>query len=156
MTRLWPLLLALLILAAWVAVLLTLTQPPHVTSAGLGEDPALVVTPGAPPPEADRPAPPVPGRSATPHTSRSRRVPARLDVTAYCYTGHRTASGLWPREGMAAGNRWPFGTRLRVEHIGVVTVTDRIGWGSDLDLYMSSCAAARRFGRQHLTVEVVR
>jgi 3D (Asp-Asp-Asp) domain-containing protein len=57
---------------------------------------------------------------------------------------------------MAAGNRWPFGTRLRVEHVGVVTVTDRIGWGSDLDLYMTSCSEARQFGRRHLTVTVVR
>jgi len=93
--------------------------------------------------------------------SRSRVTPVpvtgtRLDVTAYCPTGHRTASGLWPLPGMAAGNRWPFGTRLRVEGIGVVTVQDRYGWGTQLDLFMDSCAAARRFGRQHLSVQVLR
>jgi 3D (Asp-Asp-Asp) domain-containing protein len=83
-----------------------------------------------------------------------RRHHRTLDVTAYCHTGNRTASGVWPRPGMAAGNQWPFGTRLRVEHVGVVTVTDRIGWGSELDLYMSSCTKARQFGRRHLKVEV--
>jgi 3D (Asp-Asp-Asp) domain-containing protein len=56
---------------------------------------------------------------------------------------------------MAAGNRWPFGTRIRVQHVGVVTVTDRIGWGSQLDLFMTSCHAARQFGRRHLHVEVL-
>jgi 3D (Asp-Asp-Asp) domain-containing protein len=79
-----------------------------------------------------------------------------LSVTAYCYTGHRTASGVWPREGMAAGNRWPFGTRLDVESVGTVVVTDRIGHGSDLDLYMPRCADAVRFGRRELIVEVER
>lgn len=56
---------------------------------------------------------------------------------------------------MAAGNRWPFGTRLRVEGRGVVTITDRIGHGSQLDLFMTTCAAARQFGRRHLLVEVI-
>lgn len=57
---------------------------------------------------------------------------------------------------MAAGNAWPFGTRLRVEGQGVVVIEDRYGWGTQLDLFMDSCAAARRFGRQRLLVEVVR
>jgi len=56
---------------------------------------------------------------------------------------------------MAAGNRWPLGTRLRVEGIGVVVVQDRIGHGSQLDLFMTSEAACRRFGRQRLAVEVL-
>jgi 3D (Asp-Asp-Asp) domain-containing protein len=51
----------------------------------------------------------------------------------------------------------PFGTRLRVPGFGVVVVTDRIGHGSDLDLYLGSspgCArAARAWGRRHLVVE---
>jgi 3D (Asp-Asp-Asp) domain-containing protein len=95
------------------------------------------------------------GRAATPQRSR------RWSVTAYCATGHRTASGVWPRIGMAAtlDRSIPFGTRLSVPGIGVVTVTDRIGHGSDLDLYLGSGAAcehaAREWGRRHLTVEVV-
>lgn len=109
-----------------------------------------------------KPGAAVPPRSAArTHASRSRLTPVRrsgthLDVTAYCPTGHPTASGMWPREGMAAGNAWPFGTRLHVQGVGVVTVQDRYGWGTDLDLFMDSCPAARSFGRRHLLVEVVR
>lgn len=93
--------------------------------------------------------------------SRSRTAAGRsgtgrpLDVTCYVATGQRTASGLWPRPGMAASNRWPFGTRLRIEHVGAVVVQDRIGHGSDLDLFMTSRAACVRFGRQQLHVEVL-
>lgn len=111
---------------------------------------------GASPP---RPAPARQQARATPtHASRSRHLSVvdRLDVTAYCHTGNPTASGVWPREGMAAGNRWPFGTVLRVPGWGQVTITDRIGMGSDLDLYMGSCSKARRWGRKHLPVEVLR
>ena len=77
------------------------------------------------------------------------------DTTCYTATGNRTASGLWPRVGMAASNRYPFGTRLRVERVGVVTVQDRIGHGSSLDLFFASRSACLRFGRQHLRVEVL-
>lgn len=57
---------------------------------------------------------------------------------------------------MAAGNRWPLGTRLRVQGIGIVTVTDRIGWGSDLDLFYSQRQACIRFGRRSLLVTELR
>jgi 3D (Asp-Asp-Asp) domain-containing protein len=57
---------------------------------------------------------------------------------------------------MAASNTYAFGTRLLVEGVGVVTVEDRIGWGTDLDLYGPSEAFCRRFGRKHLHVRVVR
>jgi 3D (Asp-Asp-Asp) domain-containing protein len=82
---------------------------------------------------------------------------SRLSTTAYCWTGNRTASGLWPQIGMAAGNRWPLGTRLNVEHVGTVVIRDRIGAGSDLDIYLGrdGCEQrARQFGRRHLRVEV--
>lgn len=80
-----------------------------------------------------------------------------MSVTAYCWTGNRTASGVWPQMGMAAGP-WPFGTRLHVEGVGVVTVTDRYGWGTELDVYLGreGCQErAREFGRRHLRVEVL-
>lgn len=56
---------------------------------------------------------------------------------------------------MAAGNRWPLGTRLLVEGIGVITVEDRIGWGSDLDIFRTSESECRQFGRRNLRVETV-
>ncbi len=112
-----------------------------------------------------RPAP----RPSTPSTrpvkdahdpvSSGRGVPAGgaalLEVTCYTHTGNRTASGAWPRVGMAAGNRWPFGTRLHVEGIGEVTITDRIGHGSELDLFRDTRTECIRFGRQRLLVRVV-
>jgi 3D (Asp-Asp-Asp) domain-containing protein len=55
---------------------------------------------------------------------------------------------------MAASNHYRFGTRLRVEGVGVVTVEDRIGYGSDLDLFGPSESFCRQFGRRLLRVEV--
>lgn len=78
-----------------------------------------------------------------------------LSVTAYTSTGNRMANGQWPYVGAAAGNRWPLGTRLRVPGVGVVTVTDRIGCCSSLDLFMSSGAQCARWGRRRLLVEVL-
>jgi 3D (Asp-Asp-Asp) domain-containing protein len=109
------------------------------------------------------PAAPTKPRASRSHVRRQLApvVPINThlwDVTAYCATGHKTASGRWPVVGMAAtlSRRIPFGTRLRVPGFGVVTVTDRIGHGSELDLYMGSgpaCdRAARQWGRRHLTV----
>jgi 3D (Asp-Asp-Asp) domain-containing protein len=92
--------------------------------------------------------------------SRSRVTPTRaaagslLDVTCYLATGNRTASGVWPAPGMAAGNRWALGTRLHVQGLGTYTVTDRIGHGSDVDLFFTDRAACLSFGRQHLLVTV--
>ena len=98
--------------------------------------------------------------------SRSRTTPAPygarwFDVTMYCETGSRTASGVWPRRGMAAtlDRRIPFGTRYQVPGWGPVVVTDRIGHGATLDLYGGTdpgCPArARQWGRQQLRVVVL-
>jgi 3D (Asp-Asp-Asp) domain-containing protein len=92
---------------------------------------------------------------ARPHPLRY----VRLDTTAYCETGSRTASGVWPRPGMAASNLFAFGTVLHVPGVGRVVVTDRIGWGSELDIYMGGPGCERRallFGRRQLLVGVVR
>lgn len=84
-----------------------------------------------------------------------------LDVTAYCATGNRTASGAWPQIGMAAtlDRSIPVGTTLHIAGYGDVTVTDRIGWGSDVDLYLGAgpaCErAASRWGRRRLLVTEV-
>ncbi len=151
-------LLALLWLAAaWSTRDVDSDRPTSSVQVGTGEGPAWTaphartlpaVGPGAPGTARDA----VPGARA----SRSHRSTGRLSVTAYCWTGHRTASGVWPRPGMAAGNRWHFGTRLYVEGVGIVTVTDRYGWGTQLDLFKASCAEARRFGRRNLRVSVIR
>lgn len=97
---------------------------------------------------------PVP-RPAASSASRSRSGSVRrLEVTCYLATGHRTASGVWPREGMAASNLFRFGTRVVVPGLGEVVVTDRVGWGSDLDVFMDSRSRCLSFGRRRLEVVV--
>jgi 3D (Asp-Asp-Asp) domain-containing protein len=81
-------------------------------------------------------------------------------VTAYCATGSLNAAGHYPRAGEAAGNQWPLGTQILVPGYGFVTVEDRIGHGSDLDLYFGArpdCVrAADTWGARRLTVTVYR
>jgi 3D (Asp-Asp-Asp) domain-containing protein len=118
------------------------------------------VTPRATPTAASRSRTTLPKRRGTRTGQALKRKQQRATgslttVTAYCATGNPTASGKTPRPGMAAGNDWPFGTRLHVDGIGVVTIEDRYGSGTQLDLFMDSCTAARTFGRRHLRVEVL-
>lgn len=137
------------------AALAGCATPTASVRTGVGEEPVRTGTVSAPSPVEARP-------HTVPKASRSRRpdplvwTGSQLDVTCYAYTGHRTASGKWPQVGMAASNQHPFGTRLHVESIGVVTVEDRIGHGTDLDLYGPSERYCRRFGRQRLFVQVIR
>lgn len=110
---------------------------------------------------------PSPSRASRQRPQRAQGSPLslstrsfRASVTAYVCTGNRTASGSYPRVGDAASNMFPFGTRLSVPGHGVVTVRDRIGHSSDLDLYMGCGDAAYRravtFGRRTLTVSVLK
>lgn len=88
-----------------------------------------------------------------------------MSSTAYCDTS-RTSSSRWPRPyyGSVAGpypGGWPLGTMLHVSNAppgvpDVVRVTDHIGSGSQLDFALpGDCAAAYRWGRRQITVEVV-
>lgn len=75
----------------------------------------------------------------------------------YCDTGSRTASGKWPEPGMVAtmSRSIPFGTRVQIEGLGTYTVEDRIGHGSEFDIFTHSCGEADRFGRQHRRVTIL-
>lgn len=75
------------------------------------------------------------------------------DITMYC-GGGTTASGKPVREGMVAtlDRSIPFGTVVQIEGMGSYVVEDRIGYGSEFDIYTSSCSHARDFGRHHLRV----
>ena len=78
--------------------------------------------------------------------------------TGYCQSG-TMADGQETYWGAAAGNRWAFGTRLKLltgRFAGrIVTVADRIGWGSQLDIFTWSCNEALWYGREEVQVEVV-
>jgi hypothetical protein len=74
-------------------------------------------------------------------------TPARyLTSTAYCLRG-RMANGQFVHAGAVAMNGVRLGTRIRVSRSPTgrlrFTVKDRIGWGTQLDFWVPSCAQAR-------------
>ena len=83
----------------------------------------------------------------------------RVKSTAYSLRG-RMANGERVHDGAAAMNCVPFGTRYRVLEgplAGkVFTVKDRVGRGSQFDVWMSNRASARAYGRRSIAVERVR
>jgi 3D (Asp-Asp-Asp) domain-containing protein len=80
-----------------------------------------------------------------------------LVSTSYCQTG-TMADGSQTRARSVAENTFRLGTRLWVEPavrgIHRWVVRDRIGWGSQIDFWTSSCAAARQWGRRTVRVTV--
>jgi 3D (Asp-Asp-Asp) domain-containing protein len=88
-----------------------------------------------------------------------RRHPLRFaNATAYCLRG-RMANGEPVHWGAVAMNALPLGTRIRVERPIAgrrrFTVKDRIGYGTELDVWRSSCAAAIGFGRRTVAYRVI-
>ena len=87
----------------------------------------------------------------------------RMLATAYCDRGP-TRSGVRAQHGVVAADirRLPLGTRLQVvapgeSYAGVYTVLDtgsKIS-GRDLDIFMASCARARRFGKRPVQVRIL-
>ncbi len=84
----------------------------------------------------------------------------RLSATAYCGSG-LTHSGKRARAGIVAADprQLPIGTVIRiVPGRRTYTVEDTGSGikGRELDIYMPSCHAARKFGRRHVRVEILR
>ena len=81
-----------------------------------------------------------------------------VSSTSYCQSGVM-ADGQQTFVGAVAGNMWPLGTHLFIlsgSHKGeIVQVLDRIGWGSQLDLFTWSCKQAWQYGRQQILVEAI-
>jgi rare lipoprotein A len=84
-------------------------------------------------------------------------------ATAYC-RGTTTAAGVDAREGIVAADPavLALGTTVRIEragrHDGVYRVMDtgpKVR-GRRLDLFISNCREARRFGRQTVRVSIVK
>lgn len=73
-------------------------------------------------------------------------------VTAYTYTGQKTASGTWPKEGRTvAGPRTvPFGTVVWIDGIGERIVEDRTNsrFEGRYDVFMESQADCLEWGIQ--------
>lgn len=153
-------LLVIAILLVWAAVVWQIAGVPNSSApvpvgklGGAEVKPTAVAAVEA----TGRVVPIPPTRPVATHASRSRYGGVFiLNATAYTWTGHRTASGLWPRRGLAASNLFPLGTVLDVEGFGRVVVEDRIGCCSQLDIFFPTERECVRFGRRQLQVEVVR
>lgn len=85
-------------------------------------------------------------------SSRVRSV----DSTAYCEHG-RMANGRRTHDGAVAMNHVPFGSRYRVlngpKKGKVLKVEDRIGSGSQFDIWVNSCRGAKYYGRRHIRIQ---
>jgi 3D (Asp-Asp-Asp) domain-containing protein len=94
---------------------------------------------------------------------RARRTqPMRVTATAYCHGG-RTQSGVRTHTGIISGDPLvlPIGSVVRIldgSETGTYTVMDTGSAikGRRIDVYVPSCARAKRFGRRTLRVQVVR
>lgn len=75
----------------------------------------------------------------------------------YCLTG-TMADGQPTHSGAVAtlDRSIPFGTRVSIPGLGTFVVEDRIGYGSDFDVWTPSCATATSWGRRTLTVSLSR
>ena len=87
----------------------------------------------------------------------------RFTATAYC-KGEVTASGVWPRRGVAAADPvlLPVGSVIQVldepPYSGIYTIMDTgpMVMGRHIDIYMWDCADAQRFGRRSVEVTIIR
>jgi 3D (Asp-Asp-Asp) domain-containing protein len=74
-------------------------------------------------------------------------------ATSYCLTG-AMADGSHTRMGSVANNQYPLGTKITIDppFLGRrhFVVRDRIGYGSQLDLWAPSCGQSIRFGRHRI------
>ena len=79
-----------------------------------------------------------------------------LNCSAYCHSGNRTASGVWPQVGHAAADHLPFGSKVKLPDGRVLTITDRFGGGftDKLDVFMNSEQECWKFGRQMLKCRI--
>ena len=87
-----------------------------------------------------------------------------MNATAYCETGSKTATGVWPtRDSNGVStvavdpNVIPLGTKLYIEGYGYAIAADTGGAikGNKIDLYMNSNSECINFGRQNVTVHIV-
>jgi hypothetical protein len=76
-----------------------------------------------------------------------------VDSTSYCQSG-TTASGSQTYWGEVANNFLPLGTLIKLDrpYLGKIyfRVMDRIGYGSQLDIFQWSCQSALDYGRREI------
>jgi 3D (Asp-Asp-Asp) domain-containing protein len=76
-------------------------------------------------------------------------------ATSYCLHG-TMADGTYTRSGSAANNFLPLGTKITTSlpFMGIRhwVVRDRIGWGTQLDLWAPTCRNSFIFGRRRIQI----
>lgn len=80
-----------------------------------------------------------------------------LNISAYCHTGNRTASGVWPQVGVTcAADHLPFGSRVTLPDGRTWIVQDRFGGGHGdrLDLFMGTEGECWTWGRRWLRCRI--
>jgi 3D (Asp-Asp-Asp) domain-containing protein len=95
--------------------------------------------------------------------ARPRPIHYRCEATAFSIRG-RTQLGIHAQQGVAAADPhiFPLGTVLRISGAGpysgsyVVTDTGAKVIGRRIDIFIPSHIEARRFGRKHVSVYVLR
>ena len=104
---------------------------------------------------------------SAPQVTEPPQAPPASEATKYIATAYsifgRTASGVPPHRGVVAADPavLPLGSRIRVNGAGqysgeyVVHDTGAKVRGHKIDIYGPRHAQAKRFGRQHVTVEVL-
>jgi 3D (Asp-Asp-Asp) domain-containing protein len=87
-------------------------------------------------------------------------VMLQATTTSYCLNG-TMADGTQTRPRSAASNSLRLGTKIRITGrqagpggIRKYVIRDRIGYGTQLDLWTSSCYSARQFGRRTTTFKI--
>ncbi len=79
--------------------------------------------------------------------------------TAYTHTGHRTATGIYPHEGVAAVDPQviPLGTKLYVENYGIAIAADTGGGikGNRIDVFFDTHQKAINWGRRTVKVQII-
>lgn len=77
--------------------------------------------------------------------------------TSYCLHG-RMSDGTYTRAGSAASNRHPLGTRIYLKQSFYgrhkFVVRDRIGWGSELDLWAPTCSTSYAWGARYVSYQL--
>ena len=94
---------------------------------------------------------------------RHGRRAMRMQATAFFQSARPTAAGTVAHQGIVAAdpNVLPLGSRIRISgagaYNGIYTVTDTGGHikGRRIDIFIASAAAARRFGRRMVTVQLL-
>jgi 3D (Asp-Asp-Asp) domain-containing protein len=79
--------------------------------------------------------------------------------TSFCLD-HNMADGTRTRERSAAHKTLPLGTKIKLDRPGpggvqIWYVRDRIGSGSELDLWTDSCSDARAWGRRKIRFRII-